>query len=244
VIRQDGIYDKYIKRIIDIVCSLLAVIVFSWVYIIIAVLVKIKLGSPVIFKQPRPGKNGKIFYLYKFRTMTDMYDKEGNLLPDEERLTDFGRWLRGTSLDEIPEVYNILKGEMSIIGPRPQLVKDMVFMSSEHKKRHNVRPGLSGLAQIRGRNFLDWNKKLETDLEYIQNMNFMLDCKIVLCTINQVFFSRLQKNRNDIDDVDLTDDYGLYLLKKGIISKEKFEEGLAEAEEMVCGDGRKFHKQI
>ena len=169
------LYKQFFKRFYDIVCSLLAIIVFSWLYIILVILVKCKLGRPVFFKQVRPGKKGKdgkekLFKLYKFRTMTDEKDENGELLPDDVRLTKFGAWLRSTSLDEIPEVFNILKGDMSIIGPRPQLVRDMVFMTEEQRKRHNVRPGLSGLAQIRGRNAISWEGKLETDLEYIKKI--------------------------------------------------------------------------
>lgn len=153
-----GIYEKYVKRVIDIVCALAAIIVFSWLYLIVAILVKIKLGSPVLFKQPRPGKNEKVFNMYKFRTMTDEKDENGNLLPDEIRLTQFGKWLRSTSLDELPEAFNILNGSMSVIGPRPQLVRDMVFMTPEQRKRHTVKPGLSGLAQVNGRNAIGWEK--------------------------------------------------------------------------------------
>ena len=162
-------YAKYFKRILDILCALLAVSCFCWLYIILAILVKVKLGSPVLFTQPRPGKkdeNGveQIFKLYKFRTMTDEKDEQGKLLPDKVRLTKFGRWLRSTSLDELPEAFNILRGDMSIIGPRPQLVRDMVFMTPEQRKRHDIRPGLSGLAQTRGRNAISWDGKLATDL--------------------------------------------------------------------------------
>ena len=159
-------YNKYLKRIIDIICSLAAIIVFSWLYIIIGVLVRIKLGSPVIFKQPRPGKDEKIFTLYKFRTMTDERDEEGNLLPDDIRLTKFGKFLRSTSLDELPEAFNILLGHMSVIGPRPQLVRDMVFMTDEQRKRHTVRPGLSGLAQVMGRNGITWEEKIDFDIAH------------------------------------------------------------------------------
>ena len=164
--RKLGFYEKYTKRILDIICSTLAIIVFSWLYVIIVILVRLKLGSPIIFKQPRPGlinpKTGReqIFYMYKFRTMTDEKDESGKLKPDTERLTPFRKKLRGTSLDELPEVFNILKGDMSIIGPRPQLVRDMVFMTDEQRMRHTARPGLSGLAQVMGRNAISWEDKL------------------------------------------------------------------------------------
>lgn len=170
--RKMGFYERYIKRAIDIFCSGLAIIVFCWLYAIIALLVRIKLGSPVLFTQYRPGlidpKTGKerIFKMYKFRTMTDKKDAEGNLLPDEVRLTKFGAWLRSTSLDELPEAFCILNGTMTLIGPRPQLVRDMVFMSEEQRMRHTAKPGLSGLAQVSGRNAISWDRKLQYDLEY------------------------------------------------------------------------------
>ena len=158
--RKLGFYEKYIKRLLDIICSLLFIIVFCWLYAIIAVIVRVKMGSPVLFKQPRPGivKNGKetIFDMYKFRSMTDKRDKNGNLLPDDQRLPKFGALLRSTSLDELPEVFCILKGDMSVVGPRPQLVRDMVFMSDEQRMRHTAKPGLTGLAQVMGRNAITW----------------------------------------------------------------------------------------
>ena len=157
--REQTVYERYIKRVLDLIWAILAIVVFWWLYIIIAILVKIKLGSPVIFKQQRPGLNEKVFSLYKFRTMTDERDENGNLMPDEVRLTKFGKWLRSTSLDELPEVFNIINGDMSVIGPRPQLVRDMVFMTEEQRERHSVRPGLSGLAQVNGRNSISWENK-------------------------------------------------------------------------------------
>ena len=160
-----GPYEKYLKRPIDIICSLLALIVFSWLYLIIALLVRIKLGSPVLFKQERPGKDEKIFNLYKFRTMTDERDEKGNLLPDEMRLTKFGKLLRATSLDELPEALNILKGDMSIIGPRPLLVRYLPRYNDEQHRRHEVRPGLSGYAQVHGRNNITWTEKFRLDVE-------------------------------------------------------------------------------
>ena len=227
--RREGIYQRYIKRILDILCALAALTVFGWLYIIVAILVRVKLGSPVLFTQPRPGKDEKIFKLYKFRTMTDARDEQGNLLPDDVRLTPFGRSLRSTSLDELPEAFNILKGDMSVIGPRPQLVRDMVFMTPEQRQRHTVRPGLSGLAQTRGRNALSWDGKLSTDLEYIQHVTFLGDLKIIFDTVRQVFFGEKGLEDSDVDEVEITDDFGDYLLKQGRVSKEEYERKQAEA---------------
>ena len=227
--RKQGIYERYVKRILDIVCALAALIVFCWLYAILAILVRIKLGSPVLFTQPRPGKDEKIFKLYKFRSMTDARDENGNLLPDEVRLTSFGKALRATSLDELPEAINILRGDMSVIGPRPQLVRDMVFMTPEQRLRHTVRPGLSGLAQTRGRNAISWDGKLATDLEYIQNVTFLGDVKIILDTVKQVFFHQKGLEDSDVDEVEITDDFGDYLLKAGRVSKEEYERKQAEA---------------
>lgn len=227
--RREGIYQRYIKRILDILCALAALTVFGWLYIIVAILVRVKLGSPVLFTQPRPGKDEKIFKLYKFRTMTDARDEQGNLLPDDVRLTPFGRALRSTSLDELPEAFNILKGDMSVIGPRPQLVRDMVFMTPEQRQRHTVRPGLSGLAQTCGRNALSWDGKLATDLEYIQNVTFLGDLKIIFDTVKQVFFGEKGLEDSDVDEVEITDDFGDYLLKAGRVSKEEYDRRQAEA---------------
>ena len=231
--RREGIYQRYIKRILDILCALAALTVFGWLYIIVAILVRVKLGSPVIFTQPRPGKDEKIFKLYKFRTMTDARDEQGNLLPDDVRLTPFGRSLRSTSLDELPEAFNILKGDMSVIGPRPQLVRDMVFMTPEQRQRHTVRPGLSGLAQTRGRNALSWDGKLSTDLEYIQHVTFLGDLKIIFDTVKQVFFGEKGLEDSDVDEVEITDDFGDYLLKAGRVDKEEYERKQAEARELL-----------
>ena len=179
-------YAKYIKRILDFLLSLIALIILSPILLIVAILVKIKLGSPVIFKQKRPGKNEKIFTLYKFRTMTDKKDENGNLLPDSERLTKFGKILRSTSLDELPELINILKGDMAIVGPRPLLVEYLPLYNETQKQRHNVRPGLTGLAQINGRNTSSWEKKFEEDVEYVKKITFIKDVKIILKTIIKV----------------------------------------------------------
>ena len=227
--RKQGFYERYIKRALDIVCALAALLVFVWLYLLVAVLVRFKLGAPVLFVQPRPGKDEKIFKLYKFRTMTDARDEHGELLPDEIRLTAFGRSLRATSLDELPEVFNILKGDMSVVGPRPQLVRDMVFMTPEQRRRHSVRPGLTGLAQTRGRNALSWEKKLAADLEYIQHITFWGDVKIVFDTVKQVFFHQKGLPGEAQDEVEITDDYGDYLLKRGVVSKEEYEEKQAMA---------------
>ena len=177
-----GPYEKYFKRVLDVFCGLAALLVFWWLYIIVAVLVRIKLGSPVLFKQERPGKNEEIFKLYKFRTMTDARDEIGNLLPDEVRLTKFGRALRATSLDELPEVFNILKGEMSLVGPRPLTIQYLPYYSEEERHRHDVRPGLSGLAQVNGRNFIDWDHRLAFDVQYVKKITFIGDLRIILQT--------------------------------------------------------------
>lgn len=180
-------YRKFIKRLLDILLSLLILVCFCWLYIILAILVRVKLGSPVLFKQPRPGKDEKIFNMYKFRTMTDEKDENGNLLPDEVRLTAFGKKLRSTSLDELPEFFNILKGDMSFIGPRPLLVKYLPLYNEEQHHRHDVRPGLTGWAQVNGRNLLSWEDKFEKDVYYVNNISFLLDLKIVFKTIAVVF---------------------------------------------------------
>lgn len=190
---KNGIYNRFFKRLLDIICALLAIIVFWWLFLIIAILVRVKLGSPIIFKQARPGKinpktdKEKIFYLYKFRSMTDEKDEDGNLLPDDKRLTKFGRILRSTSMDELPEVINILKGDMSIIGPRPLLVEYLPYYSEREHHRHDVRPGLSGWAQINGRNAIDsWEQRFEYDLEYVNNVSFSFDVKVIFMTVVKV----------------------------------------------------------
>ena len=180
---KDGIYCRYIKRGLDILCALAAMIVFCWLYGIIAILVRVKLGSPVIFKQLRPGKDEKIFCLYKFRTMTDKRDDRGKLLPDEQRLTKFGKWLRSTSLDELPEAWNILKGDMSVVGPRPLLVEYLERYDDRQRHRQDVRPGLSGYAQIHGRNAISWKKRFELDVWYTENVSLWLDIRIVMKTV-------------------------------------------------------------
>lgn len=180
-------YRKYIKRFLDIICSLTALILFWWVFAIVAVLVRVKLGSPVIFRQKRPGKDGKIFVMYKFRTMTDARDENGKLLPDTKRLTKFGRILRATSLDELPEIWNILKGDMSFVGPRPLAISYLPYYTEAEQHRHDVRPGLTGLAQVSGRNSISWDAKFRYDLEYVNNLSFRNDVKILLLTVKKVF---------------------------------------------------------
>ncbi len=179
-------YKKFIKRFLDFILSLMALIILSPILLIIYILVRIKLGKPAIFKQERPGKNEKIFTLYKFRTMTDEKDKDGNLLPDEKRLTKFGKILRSTSLDELPELVNILKGDMSIVGPRPLLVEYLPLYNEEQKRRHEVRPGLTGLAQVSGRNSLSWEEKFKDDVYYVDHISLWEDIKIILKTVGKV----------------------------------------------------------
>ena len=231
--RKCGFYERYIKRLLDIICSLLAITFFCWLYVIIAIVVRMKMGSPVLFKQLRPGiiKNGKetIFDMYKFRTMTDERDESGELLPDEKRLTKFGAFLRSTSLDELPEAFCILRGTMSVVGPRPQLVRDMVFMSDKQRMRHTAKPGLTGLAQVNGRNSVNWEEKLDWDLKYVEKVSFWGDVKIVLKTVVAVF------KRSGITDGENATalDYGDALLKSGDVSREKYDELQAQALNLV-----------
>lgn len=182
-----GIYAKYIKRGIDVFISLVVLVLFWWVYAIIALTVAINLGTPVLFTQDRPGKNGKIFKLYKFRSMSNAKDENGNFLPDKDRLNRFGRLLRSTSLDELPELFNMLKGDMSLIGPRPLLVKYLEHYNEYENRRHEVRPGLTGLAQVSGRNAATWKERFHKDVEYVDNISFALDVKIFFLTIKKVF---------------------------------------------------------
>lgn len=210
---KDGFYCRYAKRILDIICALAAMTVFCWLYALIAILVRVKLGSPVIFSQERPGKDEMIFKLYKFRTMKDLKDSCGMLLPDDERLTRFGRLLRTTSLDELPEAWNILKGDMSVVGPRPLLVEYLPYYTEEERHRHDIRPGLSGLAQINGRNIISWGERFLWDIKYVQEVSFFLDVGIVVRSVrlaikrsNIVVGSEyIIKNLNDEREMDNAD---------------------------------------
>ena len=228
-LQKGGLYRRYFKRPMDFILSLIAIIVFSPVLLIVALLVRTKLGSPVIFKQKRPGFNENIFTLYKFRTMTDERDKFGELLPDSVRLTKFGRFLRGTSLDELPELFNILKGDMSIVGPRPQLVRDMVFMSTEQRQRHSVLPGLTGWAQINGRNGVTWEEKLRLDLEYINDISFIKDWKIIFMTVSKV----LKRDGISAEGMDTAEDYGDYLLRLNKISFDEYCTAIEESRQLM-----------
>ena len=234
--KKEGFYEKYIKRVFDMVCSLLAILCFGWLYIIVALFVKVKLGSPVLFTQLRPGiinsksGNEKIFRMYKFRSMTDERDEAGTLLPDERRLTSFGKVLRNSSLDELPEIFNILKGDMSIVGPRPQLVKDMVFMTEEQRKRHCVRPGLTGLAQVNGRNDISWEDKLNWDLKYIEKITVVGDIRIIFQTIIKAFVKQEGITKGGMAT---SEDLGDYLLNKRKISKQEYDKKQDEARKLL-----------
>ena len=228
------LYIAFFKRFFDIILSALALIVLSPVLIVIAFMVRLKLGSPVIFKQVRPGKkdkNGreKLFILYKFRSMTDEKDEYGNLLPDEVRLTRFGQKLRDTSLDELPELWNILKGDMSIIGPRPLLVRDMVFMTDEQRKRHNIKPGLSGWAQVNGRNCIEWEEKLDYDLAYLGEMGLCFDTRVVLITFKKV----MKTESITYEGMATAEDFGDYLLRTGKVKQDRYDTLQAEALKLI-----------
>lgn len=227
---NETFYQRYGKRAMDLCLSLILLILFWWVLAIVALLVRFKLGSPVLFRQPRPGKDEKIFNLYKFRSMTDERDENGNLLPDEMRLTKFGKALRATSLDELPEVFNIVLGEMAIIGPRPQLVRDMVFMTPEQRRRHRVRPGLSGLAQVNGRNAIAWDDKLAYDLDYIEHITFAGDVAIFFKTLAKAF---VKQEGITEDGMATAADYGDYLLAMKRVTREKYDDLQAQAKKLL-----------
>ncbi len=224
--KKQGIYEKYIKRGLDIVSASLGLVVLSPIMIGMSVLIRIKLGKPVIFIQERPGKDERIFRMYKFRSMSDARGEDGELLPDEKRLGKFGKILRATSLDELPELVNILKGEMSVVGPRPLLVRDMVFMTRKQRRRHEVRGGLTGLAQVMGRNAIDWETKLELDLKYIDNITFLGDMKIIFRTMITAFIKR-----EGITEAEMATalDYGDYLLRNQKVVKQEYERKQKEA---------------
>lgn len=201
-----GVYEKYFKRPMDVICALMALLVFWWLYLIVAILVRIKLGSPVLFTQDRPGKDEKIFKLYKFRTMTDERDNKGELLSDEVRLTKFGRMLRASSLDELPEAFNILKGEMSVVGPRPLRIKYLPRYSETQRRRHEVRPGMTGMAQVNGRNGISWQKKFEYDVNYVDHVTFWGDIQLILLTVLNVFKSAGNGEGIDVEEEFLGND--------------------------------------
>lgn len=208
-------YQKYGKRLLDIIASAIALVVLSPLLLYLAWKIKKNLGSPMFFSQIRPGKDKKLFRLYKFRSMTDERDEHGNLLPDEMRMTDFGRKLRASSLDELPELWNIIKGDMSIVGPRPQLVRDMVFFNEKEMHRQDVTPGLTGLAQISGRNNIDWKERFRYDLQYIENISLLEDLRIIWRTV----FKVSQQEDIATDGMETSEDYGDWLLRKDLISK-------------------------
>ena len=223
-------YQKVFKRLFDFICSLAAIIVLFPLFIVLIIAGAIIMGGNPFFVQPRPGKDEKIFNLIKFRSMTSEKDSEGNLLPDEARLTKYGKFLRATSMDELPELINIFKGEMSFVGPRPQLVRDMVFMSPAQRIRHNVMPGLTGWAQVNGRNNISWEQKFKYDLEYIENgVTFINDAKIVLMTLGKVFRRADTVREGTASDIDLGD----YLLRNGKITADEYNLLQMQAKQML-----------
>ena len=243
--REMGFYEKYVKRAIDVTCATGAIVVFSPIYLGVAVLVRTKLGSPVLFTQDRPGlvgPDGKetVFKMYKFRSMTDERDENGDLLPDEVRLTKFGKWLRNTSLDELPEAFNILNGTMSVIGPRPQLVRDMVFMSKEQRMRHTAKPGLSGLAQVNGRNAISWEDKMNWDLKYIEKVTFKGDLKIILDTVKKAF---IKQEGITQDDMATAEDLGDYLLRIQVVDTKDYEQKQKEAKNILNSTNNKKNEE-
>lgn len=223
-------YARFFKRPLDFFCALAAIICLSPVLVVLTVLGAIKMKGNPFFTQPRPGLNEKIFKLIKFRTMTNEKDANGNLFPDEVRLNAYGKFLRSTSLDELPELFNILKGDMAVIGPRPQLVRDMVFMTPEQRKRHTVRQGLSGLAQISGRNAVTWETKIDFDLKYIDHITFIGDVIIILATLGKVF----RRDGITEDGCDTATDLGDYLLSSGRITRKQYDRGQVEAKKLIA----------
>lgn len=243
--REMGFYEKYVKRAIDVTCATGAIVVFSPIYLGVAALVRTKLGSPVLFTQDRPGlvgPDGKetVFKMYKFRSMTDERDENGDLLPDDVRLTKFGKWLRNTSLDELPEAFNILNGTMSVIGPRPQLVRDMVFMSKKQRMRHTAKPGLSGLAQVNGRNAISWEDKMNWDLKYIEKVTFKEDLKILLDTVKKAF---IKQEGITQDDMATAEDLGDYLLRTQEVDTKDYEQKQKEAKNILNSTNNKKNEE-
>ena len=226
------LYRNFLKRPMDFILTLAAIIILSPLYLILFFVVRIMLGSPVIFKQSRPGKNERIFTMYKFRTMTDERNTNGELLPDDIRLTKFGQFLRSTSLDELPELFNILKGDMSIVGPRPQLVKDMVFMNPEQRERHSILPGLTGWAQVNGRNCVTWEQKLAFDLEYIENITFFGVVKIIFLTVIKVF----RRDGINTEGMVTAEDFGEYLLKENKIKEKEYREKIKQSRKLLLNE--------
>ena len=208
-----GPYERFFKRLLDIVCVILALGIFWWLYVILAVLIKIKLGSPILFKQERPGKDEKVFKLYKFRSMSDERDGNGKLLSDEERLGRFGSLLRKTSLDELPELFNILKGDMSIVGPRPLVPEYIPYYTEKEKHRHDVRPGLTGLAQVNGRSFISWEQIFEYDICYVDHITFLDDVKIAIKTVIKVLS---HENIADVTESTMDENGQLHFMVDGV----------------------------
>ena len=223
-------YARFFKRVLDFCCAALAILCLSPLLVALTLLGAIKMRGNPFFTQPRPGLNEKIFRLVKFRTMTNEKDASGNLLPDDKRLNAYGKFLRSTSLDELPELFNILKGDMAVIGPRPQLVRDMVFMTPEQRKRHTVRQGLSGLAQINGRNAVTWEKKIDYDLEYIRRITLLGDLKIIFQTLSKVF----KRDGITEEGMDTATDLGDYLLAAGRITRAEYDRGQEEARKLIA----------
>lgn len=227
---QKTIYEKYIKTPLDVLLALLALVALSPVILVTALLVRCRLGAPVLFKQPRPGRNGKIFMLYKFRSMSNQTNQNGELLPDEVRLGRFGKALRASSLDELPSLLNIVRGQLAVVGPRPQLVRDMTFMTPEQRRRHEVRPGLTGLAQVNGRNNITWEQKFAYDLQYVDGgITFLGDLRIIIQTIGKVLKRNDTVREGTVSDMD----YGDWLMMEGKVDQATYDEKQKEARELL-----------
>jgi len=227
---QKTIYEKYIKTPLDVLLALLALVALSPVMLVTALLVRCRLGAPVLFKQPRPGRNGKIFMLCKFRSMSNQTNQNGELLPDEVRLGRFGKALRASSLDELPSLLNIVRGQLAVVGPRPQLVRDMTFMTPEQRRRHEVRPGLTGLAQVNGRNNITWEQKFAYDLQYVDGgITFLGDLRIIIQTIGKVLKRNDTVREGTVSDMD----YGDWLMMEGKVDQATYDEKQKEARELL-----------